>query len=320
MKNIKTLFATLILAFGIIFYAQAQTFLTNGLLAYYPFNGSANDASGNGNNATLAGNYQFVANGLGKMAFEANGDASLYYSGGGHVLLPTFSTNLNSGFTLSVWAENEMPAAAPSAEEDYISFGTLDTGAGWISLNAGTPSVNYVIQIGSGPSQAYYFMPISLQSYLNSGWKHLVLAYKPGSFACYFNGQNVFQTNVTFNLFPVAQAAINRHWWDNGSSSSARMSATYQNVRIYNRALSDSEVSQLYAIENGPLIGLQKFVQPTLSNLLLNTNYQMQVSGDLITWTNQGSVFTATNNNMTFPQLFNVNNWNSLFFRLQVAP
>ena len=99
------------------------------------------------------------------------------------------------------------------------------------------------------------------------------------------------------------------------------MSATYQNVRIYNRALSDSEVSQLYAIENGPLIGLQKFVQPTLSNLLLNTNYQMQVSGDLITWTNQGSVFhTATNNNMTFPQLFNVNNWNSLFFRLQVAP
>ncbi len=138
MKNIKTLFATLILAFGIIFYAQAQTFLTNGLLAYYPFNGNANDASGNGNNATLAGNYQFVANGLGKLAFEANGDDSLYYSGGGNVLLPTFSTNLNSGFTLSVWAENEMLAAPPSAEEDYISFGTFDTGAGWISLNAGT--------------------------------------------------------------------------------------------------------------------------------------------------------------------------------------
>jgi hypothetical protein len=32
--------------------AIAQSFITNGLVAYYPFNGNANDASGNGNNAT----------------------------------------------------------------------------------------------------------------------------------------------------------------------------------------------------------------------------------------------------------------------------
>src|ERR1039457_5912130 len=33
--------------------SQAQTFLTNGLVAYYPFNGNANDASGNGINGTV---------------------------------------------------------------------------------------------------------------------------------------------------------------------------------------------------------------------------------------------------------------------------
>ena len=29
--------------------------LNNGLVAYYPFNGNANDASGNGNNGTVNG-------------------------------------------------------------------------------------------------------------------------------------------------------------------------------------------------------------------------------------------------------------------------
>ena len=33
--------------------AQAQSFLTNGLVAYYPFNGIANDASGNGNHGAI---------------------------------------------------------------------------------------------------------------------------------------------------------------------------------------------------------------------------------------------------------------------------
>jgi len=46
----------------------------------------------------------------------------------------------------------------------------------------------------------------------------------------------------------------------------------------------------------------------------------LQVSGNLTTWTNQGSVFTATNNNMVYPQYFDVDNWDKLFFRLQVSP
>src|ERR1041384_589849 len=35
--------------------AEAQTFLTNSLLAYYPFNGNANDATGNGYDGVVHG-------------------------------------------------------------------------------------------------------------------------------------------------------------------------------------------------------------------------------------------------------------------------
>jgi hypothetical protein len=53
---------------------------------------------------------------------------------------------------------------------------------------------------------------------------------------------------------------------------------------------------------------------------MIGTNYQVQVSADLNTWTNQGSAFTATNTSMAFPQYTDVQNWDQLFFRLQIVP
>jgi len=70
----------------------------------------------------------------------------------------------------------------------------------------------------------------------------------------------------------------------------------------------------------GLQIGLIKAVSPTFSDLLIGTNYQLQVSSDLINWTNQGSVLTATNAISIYPQYWNVADWNQLFFRLQVSP
>ena len=90
-------------------------------------------------------------------------------------------------------------------------------------------------------------------------------------------------------------------------------------VRIYNRALSTTEVQQLYAFESQPVIALRKMVGPSFSNLYLGTNYQLQVSTDLNTWTNSGAPFTPTNPVMNYPQYFDVGDWGQLFFRLQAA-
>src|ERR1019366_3185308 len=45
----------LVVGLGLAVNGYSQSFLTNGLVAYYPFNGNANDASGNGNNGTVYG-------------------------------------------------------------------------------------------------------------------------------------------------------------------------------------------------------------------------------------------------------------------------
>jgi len=68
-----------------------------------------------------------------------------------------------------------------------------------------------------------------------------------------------------------------------------------------------------------PIINIQKAVYLTSTNLLAGLNYQVQASSDLINWTNQGSVFTATTNVWQSTNYWNVNDWNQLFFRVQLA-
>jgi hypothetical protein len=69
-----------------------------------------------------------------------------------------------------------------------------------------------------------------------------------------------------------------------------------------------------------PIINIQKAVYLTSTNLLVGANYQIQSSLDLINWTNQGSVFTATNSNWQSTNYWDVDDWNQLLFRLQVTP
>ena len=87
-------------------------------------------------------------------------------------------------------------------------------------------------------------------------------------------------------------------------------------VRIYNRALSSNEVSQLHSIEAGYLT-IHKAVYLDSGMLSLGTNYQLQVSSDLLNWTNQGAPFTATDSYWRPTNYWDVENWGTLFFRLK---
>ena len=57
MKIILLIFSALCLILSQT--SNAQDSLTNGLIAYYPFNGNANDASGNENNGMLNGSSTY---------------------------------------------------------------------------------------------------------------------------------------------------------------------------------------------------------------------------------------------------------------------
>jgi hypothetical protein len=77
--------------------SQAQTFLTNGLVAYYPFNGNPLDATGHGYNGEVHG---------AKLVSDRFGHANSAYSftGSNSFVLLTNSFTLPTNWTVSAWA------------------------------------------------------------------------------------------------------------------------------------------------------------------------------------------------------------------------
>jgi hypothetical protein len=61
-------------------------------------------------------------------------------------------------------------------------------------------------------------------------------------------------------------------------------------------------------------------VEPLFNGLRLSTNYQLQVSADLKTWSDSGLPFTATNTSGNYSEAFDVGNRGQLFFRLKSVP
>ena len=95
MKTTKKLLGIISFTTAFAVHVQAQDFLTNGLVAYYPFSGNANDASGNGHGGFTENTYS-TTNQFG----ETN--SALGFVGNSWVFVP-YSAALNTtNFTVSL--------------------------------------------------------------------------------------------------------------------------------------------------------------------------------------------------------------------------
>jgi hypothetical protein len=314
MKATKSILGTLTITMALLAQAQAQaqTFPTNGLVAYYPFNGNANDASGNGHNGTNQGAVLVTDRfGIANAAYRFDGTSSFI-----DLSMNPPITGLQTTFSISGW----MNAASLSAVRGlyYHRGNYADIGVRIDKMTpASIPTFNFVTLASSYGGQDNYFYS-STQMPTNV-WLSFAVTYDGATKNLYINGR--LDTSVAYSTalnwnFNFAGEAIGGGFAQQAES----FDGIIDDVRIYKRALSASEVQQLYDYESGPRLNLIKAVKPSFSNLTLTTNYQLQVSGDLSTWTNQGSAFTATNTSMIYPQYWDVDNWGRLFFRLQISP
>ena len=268
----------------------AQSFLTNGLVVYYPFTGNVNDSSGNGLNGTDYG-ATLTSNRFGNpsSAYSFNGSSS-YIS-----IASNPSLELTTNLTISLWMNRTSAGGmllCKGNAEDAYSVGLTALGAmGFNRQN------NYNMVLSSvTPSNA---------------WVQVVCTLNSTNASIYINGQlNQVGTGVTLGTGTGALTV-----GEIASGFPSYYGGSLDDIRIYNRALSSSEVAQLYAIESG-LLNIQKAVYLNTYNLYVGSNYQFQVSSDLLNWTNQGAVFKATNSYWQGTNYYQVMDWNQLFFRL----
>src|SRR5260370_6049481 len=101
MKHIRPLLVALIILL-LPARVHAQNPFTNGLVAYYPFNGNANDASGNGNQGTVS---------CATLATDrfGNANSAYYFAGDGSDISVSDSSTLDitNALTLSAWIKIE---------------------------------------------------------------------------------------------------------------------------------------------------------------------------------------------------------------------
>ncbi len=232
---------------GAVIYKQAVTgvdsvtfykpsFPTNGLVAWWPFNGNANDESGNLHNGTVNG-ATLTSDRFGKVnsSYSFNGSGNQWIDcGTSAVFAQTTNMTISAWVYLNVFSSN--------GNVGYIITGTYDglSSSGYIFNVVGPSKANLSFRWSSPTSQTE-----TGNSNLNiNTWYHVVITYDGNSTKLYLNGI-LDKSQIDSN--PIGKT----HLYIGGSGSvwyapTFNMNGKIDDVGIWNRALSQQEIIYLY--------------------------------------------------------------------------
>jgi hypothetical protein len=210
----------------------------DGLVAYYPFDGDTNDASGNGNNLSNAGG---VSQTVGHDGVE---DGAYYFDGSLNSKLQIDPhLVVADNFSFAVWVKTSANMSSHGASRtawnpgnDVIHSGFGDyTGVG---LRVGTDGLAIVEHGGM-----YRPTVFSYACDLGSDWHHVAVAVSNNTGAVvYIDGQYV----GTAQIIREGQKALHLDGDGIGGGQWGLYTGSIDDLCIYNRALSAREVNSLF--------------------------------------------------------------------------
>lgn len=214
-------------------------FLKEGLVAYYPFNGNANDESGNDNNGAIL-RAQLSPN-----RFNEKG-LSYYFDGNSSISMGDIkvldSVNKFSG---SVWFNL---SEIPNDWVTIITDGSYADENGW-----GVLVMRDLVLVRSGNLNWDNIAPFKWEP---NRWYQISLVLNASTISVYVNGSNIGQsvcnnTNIKYNTARPFSVGVGLAI-ANYASAYPLNRGSIDDIRIYNRALSDTEVKALYDYESQP--------------------------------------------------------------------
>ena len=231
MKRYLILIITFLLSFTVN--AQIPNYVpSNGLISWFPFNGNANDASINGNNGTVNG---------ATLTTDRFGNAnSAYYFNNNYIQIPSNSTLNNPQGSVSFWMNSTSTnLMIPIKKNIYIGANNEQYSFALNYTHLFSLKYNSLCQPGNGWSS----FGGNNNLLINGNW-HMVTATFSSSVKIYIDGL-LISSNVAPN--PNADNCpgdiqIGREW----SSLPNYFNGKLDDIAIYNRVLSQAEVSQLY--------------------------------------------------------------------------
>ncbi len=228
--------------------AFGQVNLTNGLMAYYPFNGNVKDLSGNGNNP-IFNNTTLTTD-----RFGNPNSACLFDGNSSYVQIPNSPTlNANNTLTMSAWvkANGFYPG---NCHANYI----IGKGIGGTPLYEcdffDGPYTNFT-HCNNNPPDVFHESFAAVGVFTTSAgpfvkkdqWYFITITYDGKTAKYFLNGALVASGNYSntfsnsYDLFLGRNDPIQSPFWLNG---------VLDEVRIYNRALNSAEINALYKEPN----------------------------------------------------------------------
>ncbi|MFA5132026.1 MAG: LamG domain-containing protein [Candidatus Paceibacterota bacterium] len=219
--------------------------LTSGLVGWWTFDGknmtsaTATDVSGNGNNGTLTNGPTVAIGKIGQgLRFDGVND---YFTAGNSAAL-----RLTGGpMTLSAWVYT-----STTTYQNFMYHGLgCSTYASYYLSIGGTESAEYPnkYSFGFGTSNTTANKRISSDSNaIINKWTHVAGTYNGSTLSLYINGNlstTTSATGVAWNSLENLSVGA-----DPGCGIRGKMTGSLDDVRVYNRSLSASEIYSLYKL------------------------------------------------------------------------
>ena len=246
-----------------------DTWLSNGLVGYYPLHSDANDYSGNGNNGTVY-KSTFTNDRYGNVN-SAYGFSNSYITiTNAPQLYLTNDFSINFSFNAKEFPTTLSPWCGLMGARN-----TYDTMNWELYYSVTVPCLSFAV----GPGNNWSWGSAAFQLQTNS-WYTETLTRKGSIFSVYVNGELISTTDSHITI-PTGSAIVLGQLGLDGHEG---IVGSMNNVRFYNRALSSNEVAQLYALESipppvipHPTIATQPFDQSI--SLGQNTSFTIEATG-----------------------------------------
>jgi hypothetical protein len=224
MKKHLLILATALLSIST--FAQTPNYVpSNGLIGWWPFNGNANDESGNGNHGTVNG---------ATLTQDRFGNSNMAYGFDGVDDFISMLRNYQGSFSTSLWFNSNGNSQFKPLIDAF--------------------DVNWEIQImNSFLAYVSFDNASNIQVFnssvliTNNNWNNLICTFNSNVLNFYLNGTQINQ----FTVYPLPVNSGNYYLGASLTGSDQYLNGSLDDIGIWNRALTACEIQDLYHAQLG---------------------------------------------------------------------
>ncbi len=237
VKNYFKLIVALIFATNVMAQNIPSYVPTNGLVGWWPFNGNANDESGNGNHGTVNG---------ATLTADRSGVANSAFSfKNSYIIIPNNNKYNINNYTISIWIKSKnINPQVTVVRNNYLNASNEHFS---ISMNYSiNENIAFTTKYNNPNCSPGYWETISkTQNVIDDKYHNIIGTVNGNTINLYIDGLLVQTKKTNYSLSSNCWGGdiqIGRNW----SKDPSFFDGNLDDIAIYNRALTDQEVKQLY--------------------------------------------------------------------------